>query len=153
MQWLAKLLIGSALSPVINAALGWQKQKLEAAGSQDARIAELAQQQIALDRREAEVNADVVKAEQGNWMTRWVRPVWAIPFIAFTFKAVMFDKVIGSFIGCSGPKAHAMAECSIYRTDPLDPNMWGVFMAMVIAYYGSRSAEKIATKIAGVIKR
>ena len=139
MEWLAKLLVGSALSPIINAALGWQKQKLDAAGSHEARVAELAQQAIALDRREAEVNASVVIAEQGNWMTRWVRPMFALPFVIFTFKVVVWDKVLGTWTGG--------------HTDPLDERMWGVFMAVVIAYMGGRSAEKVADKIAGVWKR
>lgn len=136
MEWLAKLLIGSALAPVINAALGWQKQKLEAAGSHEARVAELAQKQIALDSQEAAINASVVIAEQGNWVTRWQRPMFALPFIIFTWKVVVWDKVLGWG-----------------TTDPLDPRMWGVFMAVVIAYFGGRSAEKVADKIASVFKR
>jgi hypothetical protein len=31
--------------------------------------------------------------------------------------------------------------------------MLGVFMAIVIAYFGGRSAENVATKIAGVLRR
>jgi hypothetical protein len=38
-------------------------------------------------------------------------------------------------------------------TDPLDPNMWNVFMAMVVAYFGGRSAEKVATTVAAVFKK
>ena len=136
MEWLAKILIGSALSPVINAALGWQKQKLDAAGSHEARAVELAQQALALEQREAEINADVVKAEQGNWMTRWVRPVWALPFVLFSWKVVVWDKMLGWG-----------------STDALDPRMWSVFMLMVAAYFGGRSAEKVATTIAAAFKR
>jgi hypothetical protein len=40
-------------------------------------------------------------------------------------------------------------------TDALDPRMWGVFMAVGVAYIymGGRSAERVADKIAGVFKR
>ena len=139
MEWLAKLLVSSALAPVLNTVLGWQKQRLEAAGSHEARVAELAGKELELDRREAEVQAEVVKTEQGNWMTRWVRPMFALPFVIFTFKIVVWDKVLGSLT-----QGH---------TDPLDERMWGVFMAVVVAYMGGRSAEKIADKIAGVWKK
>lgn len=137
MEWLfSKLLatpiIGAILSPVINGLLTAQKQKLDAAGSHEARTVELANKAIDLDRREAELNADVVKAEQGNWVTRSVRPAFATPFILFTWKVVVYDKILGWGV-----------------TDPLDPRMWGVFMAIVIAYFGGRSAEKVATTIAG----
>ena len=135
-KFLAAPVIGAILSPIINGLLTAQKQKLDAIGSHEARVAELAQQAVALERREAEVNAQVVIAEQGNWMTRWVRPVWAMPFIAFTWKVVVWDKMLGWG-----------------STDALDPRMWSVFMLMVGAYYGGRSAEKVATIIAGAFKR
>jgi len=135
-KFLAAPVIGAILGPIINGLLTVQKQKLDAVGSHEARVAELAQQAVALERREAEVNAQVVIAEQGNWMTRWVRPVWAMPFIAFTWKVVVWDKMLGWG-----------------ATDPLDPRMWSVFMLMVGAYYGGRSAEKVATTIAGAFKR
>lgn len=140
MEWiLAKLgtgVIGAILSPIINGFLTAQKQKLDAAGSHEARAVELSQQALALERREAEVNASVLIAEQGNWVTRWVRPVWAMPFIAFTWKVIIWDKLLGWG-----------------TTDPLDPRMWSVFMLMVGAYFGGRSAEKVATTIAGAFKK
>jgi len=135
-KFLAAPVISAILSPIVKGLLTAQKQKLEAIGSHEARVAELAQQAMALERREAEVNAQVVIAEQGNWMTRWVRPVWAMPFIAFTWKVVVWDKMLGWG-----------------ATDALDPRMWSVFMLMVGAYYGGRSAEKVATTIAGAFKR
>jgi hypothetical protein len=74
-KMLATPIIGAILSPIINGLLTAQKQKLDAAGSHEARVAEIATQAIALDKREAEVNADIIKAEQGNWFTRSVRPL------------------------------------------------------------------------------
>lgn len=136
MEWFAKLLVSSALAPFINAVLGWQKQKLDAAGSHEARAVELSQQALALEKREAELNASVIIAEQGNWVTRSVRPMWSLPFILFTWKVIVWDKMLGWG-----------------STDPLDPKMWGVFMLMVGAYFGGRSAEKVATTIAGAFKR
>lgn len=140
MEWLlAKIstgMIGAILGPIINGFLTAQKQKLDAAGSHEARAVELSQQALALERREAELNASVVIAEQGNWVTRSVRPVWSLPFILFTWKVIVWDKMLGWG-----------------TTDPLDPKMWGVFMLMVGAYFGGCSAEKVATTIAGAFKR
>lgn len=129
---LASPIIGAILGPVINGFLTAQKQKLDAAGSRDARVAEIAQKALDVDRREAEVNASIVVAEQGNVLTRMVRPLFAIPFILFTWKVVVWDKMLGWGV-----------------TDALDPRMWNVFMAVVIAYFGGRSAERVASTIAG----
>jgi hypothetical protein len=143
-EWIAaKLLatpvIGAILNPIISGLLTAQKQHLDAVGSHEAVVADLAKKSFDLDQREAEVNASVVIAEQGNWLTRSVRPLFAAPFILFTWKVVVWDKVLGSLTGGS--------------TDALDPKMWGVFMAVVIAYMGGRSAETVATKLAGIFKK
>lgn len=138
MEWLAKLvatpIIGAILNPLVNAYLTSQKQKLDAAGSHEARATEIAQKALDVDKREAELNAQILIAEQGNFITRSVRPVWAFPFILFTWKVIVWDKILGWGV-----------------TDPLDPRMWGVFMLMVGAYYGGRSIEKAASSIAGAL--
>jgi len=131
--------IGAILGPIINGFLTAQKQKLDAAGSHEAREAEIAQKALEVDRREAEVNAMILLAEQGNWFTRSIRPLFALPFVFFTWKVVVWDKLLASWTGGS--------------TDPLDPKMWGVFMAIVIAYFGGRSAEKVASTVAGIFEK
>ena len=81
--------------PIISGAINAYKAKLEAGNTEDRIAADLAAKQLELDKREAEVNAQVVIAEQGNWATRWVRPVWALPFVLFTWKIVVWDKMLG----------------------------------------------------------
>ncbi len=125
--WLASLITG----PIINAAIGAYKAKLAAGNTTEKIAADLAAQQLAVDRREAELNASVVVAEQGNWVTRMVRPMFALPFIVFTWKVVVWDKMLGWG-----------------TTDPLDPKMWGVFMLVVGAYFGGRTIEKATNIIA-----
>jgi hypothetical protein len=133
--WLGNLLGG----PFAKAAVDAYRAKLTAENTTEKTVADLAARQIALDQREAEINAGVVIAEQGNWVTRSVRPLFALPFILFTWKVVVWDKLL--------------ADWTHGSTDALDPKMWGVFMAIVIAYFGGRSAENVATKIAGVFKK
>lgn len=136
---LATPVIGAILGPVINGLLTAQKQKLDAIGSHEAQVSAIATRALLLDQREAELNASVLIAEQGNWFTRMMRPLGALPFWIFLWKVVVWDKVLGDW-------THG-------TTDPLDPMMWNVFMSVVIAYYGGRSAEKVATTVAGVFKK
>jgi hypothetical protein len=135
LTWLGNLLGG----PFAKAAVDAYRAKLSAENTTEKTTADLAAREIALDQREAEVNASVVIAEQGNWVTRSMRPLFAMPFILFTWKVIVWDKLL--------------ADWTHGSTDPLDPKMWGVFMAIVIAYFGGRSAENVATKIAGVLRR
>src|SRR6266403_1433755 len=102
--------------PVIKGLIDAYQAKLKA-GNVDSKIAaDLAAGEIAAQVRDVAVAADIVKAEQGRWYTACIRPLMALPFIVFTWKVIVFDKVLG-----------------MGRTDPLDPNMWNVFMAVVVA--------------------
>lgn len=138
--WLANLvsvpIIGAILQPILNALLTNQKQKLDAAGSHEAVVADLAKREFDLEGQERELQAKMVIAEQGNIITRSVRPLMALPFIIFMWKVIVFDKVLG-----------------LGTTDPLDPKMWGVFMAVVVAYMGGRVVESGTSKIADAIIR
>lgn len=136
---IATPIIGAILAPVINGLLTAQKQKLDAEGSHEARVADIAQQQLALDRREAEVNAQVVVAEQGNWVTRSVRPLLALPVIVLMWKLLVWDKALGQWTGG--------------HTDSLSDQIWWYCTTVVIAYFGGRSMEKVAGKIAGIFAK
>lgn len=122
--------------PLISGAIGAYKAKLEAGNTQDRMAVELAERELAVQQAERAAQTQVLIAEQGNWITRSVRPLWALPFILFTWKIIVWDKLLGWGV-----------------TDPLDEKMWSVFMIMVAAYFGGRSAEKVATTVAGVFKR
>jgi hypothetical protein len=144
LAWLAdKILtvpfVGAILKPVINGLLTAQKQKLDAIGSHEARVTELAQRQLELDQREAEVNAQVVIAEQGHWVTRSIRPLLGLAAAVLTWKILVWDLALGQWTDGS--------------TDKLSDQAFWLLTTIVIAYMGGRSAEKIADKIAGVFKR
>lgn len=124
LSWLGSLLGG----PFAKAAVDAYKARLDATNNHDARTADLVSRELALEQREAELNTQLLISEQGNWMTRWVRPAWALPFVIFTFKVVVYDKVLG-----------------LGSTPALDPAMWNVFMMIVGAYFGGRTIEKVAT--------
>lgn len=136
---LAAPVIGAILGPVINGLLTSQKQKLEAQGSHETRLAEITQQQFALDQREAEVQAQVVIAEQGNWMTRSIRPLLGLAAAILTWKILVWDLALGEWTNGS--------------TDKLSSQAYWLLTTIVIAYMGGRSAETIAGKIAGIFKK
>ena len=113
--------------PIIRGVLDAYAAKLKASGEHDKLTVDLAARELAVEMREQELKTELLVAEQGNWMTRWVRPAFALPFVIFTFKVIVWDKVLG-----------------LGTTDALDPNMWSVFMVIVGAYFGGRSIEKVA---------
>lgn len=113
--------------PVISGLISAYKARLSATNTQD---------QMALDLLQKEVEADIAAraeatrlliAEQGHWYTAIIRPLFAAPFVIFAFKVVVWDKVLGWGV-----------------TDALDPNMWSVFQAIVVSYFGATAVERVA---------
>lgn len=124
-MWMAILsFIGG---PVIKGLIDAYQAKLKAGNVESKIAADLAAGEIAAQVKDVQTAASIVIAEQGVWYTACIRPLMALPFIVFTWKVIVFDKVLG-----------------MGTTDALDPNMWSVFMSVVIAYFGGRSIEKVA---------
>jgi hypothetical protein len=124
-MWLAigKFFLGQGFTALIDG----YKAKLAAGNTSEKIAADLAAKDLELQGREAEVNSKTIIAEQGRWYTAIIRPLMALPFVVFAWKVVVWDKVLGWG-----------------STDPLDPNMWSVFLAIVTCYFGGRTLEKIA---------
>lgn len=72
---------------------------------------------------------DVLLAEASNPITAWVRPAFALPFVLYNAKLVVWDKVLG-----------------LGTTDPLSPELVQIELAVIGFYFFGRSAEKIAAK-------
>lgn len=113
--------------PVIKGLIDAYQAKLKAGNVESKIASDLAANEIAAQQNDVKAAASIVIAEQGVWYTACIRPLMALPFIVFTWKVIVFDKVLG-----------------MGTTDPLDPHMWSVFMSVVIAYFGGRSIEKVA---------
>ena len=144
MEWLlgkliAAPVIGAILQPIIGGLLTAQKQKLDAVGSHEAVAADLAKKAFDLDMKEAEVNAATVVAEQGNIITRSIRPLLALPVIILVWKLLVWDKALGQWT--SG------------HTDALSDQIWWYCTTVTIAYMGGRSIESVAAKISGIWKK
>jgi hypothetical protein len=85
-------------------------------------------ERIAADERIATLEAQqaILLSEQQSWMTRWVRPAFAFPFVVYIWKLVLWDKVLGWG-----------------ATDPLSDNLTQIMMLIIGAYFVGRSVEKV----------
>lgn len=72
-----------------------------------------------------EAQQSVLIAEQRSIITRWIRPAFALPFVIYNFKIVVWDKVLGQGV-----------------TDPLSPHYWQLQMIVFGAYFLTRPFEK-----------
>jgi len=104
--------IGSQLNQAYQAKLAAQNdhERIEA----EQRIATLEAQQA------------VLVAEQGRWLTAWIRPAFALPFILFNFKVIVWDKMLGWGV-----------------TDDLSDRFWQLQMVVFGAYFLSRGIERM----------
>ncbi len=144
MEWLlGKLIAWPVIGPFIKMVggfvLDFHKQNLDAQGSHEIQVSTVVAKTIELDQREAELNAETVKAEQGNWVTRSIRPLLALPVIVLIWKLLVWDKALGSWTNG--------------HTDPLSDQIWWYCTTVTIAYFGGRTVERVADKISGIWKK
>lgn len=121
--WLGNLLGG----PFAKAAVDAYRAKLAAENTSEKIAAELTARELAVEQREAEVNAQIVTAEQGRWYTALPRPLFAYAFVVYAWKVVVWDRVLG--LGSTAPLSGDVAQ-------------WA--MIVLTAYFGGRSLEKVA---------
>ena len=121
--WLASLIGG----PIVNGLIEGYKAKLTAENTSEKIAADLAARALAVEQRERELAAQVVIAEQGRWYTALPRPLFALAFIIYVWKVVVWDKVLG-----------------LGTTDPLSGDVAQWAMIVLTAYFGGRSLEKVA---------
>jgi hypothetical protein len=121
--WLASLIGG----PLVNGLIAGYKAKLEAGNTSERIAADLAARELAVEQRERELATQTVIAEQGRWYTALPRPLFALAFIIYVWKVVVWDKVLG-----------------LGSTDPLSGDVAQWAMIVLTAYFGGRSLEKVA---------
>ena len=56
-------------------------------------------------------------------------------------KIFLWDKVIGSFVGCSQA---AKGTCGMFTTDALDPNLWQVVMVVLGFYFLADTSQAVS---------
>lgn len=123
LAWLGNLIGG----PFARAAVDAYRAKLTAENTSDRIAADLAARELAVEERECALATQVVIAEQGRWYTALPRPLFALAFIIYAWKVVVWDKVLG-----------------LGTTDPLSGDVAQWAMMVLTAYFGGRSLEKVA---------
>jgi len=118
-----KFVAGGGLSSITEQLRLAYKDKLDAQNDSDRIEAE--QRIVQLTARQA-VLIEEIKSDR-NW---WIRPGFALPMIIYTWKVVVYDKVLG-----------------MGYTDDLSADMWRLFWIVVGTYFLTRGAEYVATKI------
>jgi hypothetical protein len=94
------------------------------------------QQKIKADEniKHLEAIRDVRMAKMENPLTALMMFLYGVGPAVLLTKIYVWDKVIGSFAGCAGLAGQA-AECNVFRTDPLDANLWWVITAQIAFYF------------------
>jgi hypothetical protein len=123
LAWLGNLIGG----PFARAALDAYRAKLTADNASEKIAADLAARELDVETRERELATQLSIAEQGRWYTALPRPLFAAAFIIYTWKVVVWDKVLGLGV-----------------TDPLGGDVAQWAMIVLTAYFGGRSLEKVA---------
>lgn len=127
LSWLGNLLGG----PFAEAAVDAYRAKLSAENTSEKIAADLAARELAVEQRERELAAQVLVAEQGRWYTALPRPLFALAFIIYVWKVVIWDKVL-----------------ALGSTDPLSGDVAQWAAIVLTAYFGGRSLEKVARILA-----
>jgi hypothetical protein len=125
--WLGNLLGG----PFAKAAVDAYRAKLSAENTSEKIAADLAAREMSVEQRERELAVQAIIAEQGRWYTALPRPLFALAFIIYVWKVVVWDKVLG-----------------LGTTDPLSGDVAQWAMIVLTAYFGGRSLEKVARILA-----
>lgn len=125
--WLGSLLGG----PFAKAAVDAYRAKLAAGNSSEKIAAELAARELGVEQREQELRTQLLIAEHGRWYTALPRPLFALAFVIYVWKAVVWDKVFG-----------------LGTTEPLTGDVAQWAMIVLTAYFGGRSLEKMARILA-----
>lgn len=76
---------------------------------------------------------DVLVADSAkSSVDMWMRVFAAVGPVSYITKVFLWDKVIGSFAGCSGHTAPG--TCEIFTTDPVTADQWYVVL-IVLGFY------------------
>lgn len=121
--WLGNLLGG----PFAKAAVDAYRAKLTAENTSEKIAADLAARELGVEQRERELATQAVMAEQGRWFTALPRPLFALAFVIYVWKVVVWDRVLG--LGSTAALTGDVAQ-------------WA--MIVLTAYFGGRSIEKVA---------
>lgn len=138
-QWLASFLGG----PVVNGLINAYKAKLAAGNTTERIAADLAARELAVQQMEIAAQSQLKVAEIGHpWEPE---KLFAYVVLIYFAKAIVFDKVIGAFLGHSCFRG----ECSIFNTDAIHGDVLTWAGMIMLFLFGKRGIENVVR----IIKR
>lgn len=127
-SWLASFISG----PIVKGVVDGYKAKLAAGNTSERIAADLAARELAVQQTEIAAQAQLKVAQIGHFWEP--EKLFAYIIVIYFAKIVLWDKVLGSFIGYTD---------NPFRTDPLTGEAVG-WAAMVMAFYfGKRGIENV----------
>lgn len=127
--WIVKLFSGLDINGLVGKAVDVYSKSKDTQVTLDDHEKDLIEKQTQLAVREEALNADIIKSEQGNWLTRSIRPLFALPFVIYIWKLVVWDKVLGLGV-----------------TDGLNNWLYGIAGTIIGSYFvGSEIRRTIVT--------
>jgi xanthine/uracil permease len=81
----------------------------------------------------AAINATAA-VETRWWFAAIPQTVIGLSIALYVAKAVVWDKVVGSFVGCSGKDLPG--TCVTFATDPMSGDLHWVFITVIAGYFG-----------------
>jgi hypothetical protein len=114
--------------PVISGLLSAYKQRLASINTQDEMALTLLQKEVDADIAARAEATKLLVAEQGHWYTAIIRPLFAMPFIIYAWKIIVWGKVLGI-----GVTEHG-----------IDANFWNVFQVIIVSYFGATAIERVS---------
>lgn len=114
LAWLGKWLLGGGISAIGGQINEWQRTKLEAANN-----SERVQADIAI--AELHARRDALAHDRA---AAYVRAAWALPFVIYDAKLILWDKVFG-----------------LGATDPLSDELFQIQMVIIAFYFLHQTAK------------
>ena len=121
---------GLDIGGLVNSAVQAYSAKQDAGVKKDQIDTDLVAKAATLSVQEAQLNEQIIIAEQGNWLTRMARPAIAFPFILYLWKVIIWDKVLGWGV-----------------TDPLGTNLDTIMGTIIASYFIGRTVEKTVSSL------
>jgi hypothetical protein len=131
--WIGDAIKTALTGPVVQGAVDAYKSKLAAGNTHEKLAADLAGRELALEQRERELAVQQNIADEGRWWTAAPRAVVQWSLAIYVAKVVIWDNVLG--LGTTPDVKSVLIA--------------GAFNAIIVMWFGGRTAEKVARIIGG----
>jgi hypothetical protein len=86
----------------------------------------------------------------GNKLLTILVVAFATPIAILAWKVIVWDVVIGAFVGCGG--SHPGHQCSMFNTDPIHGQIADIMNTVIWSLFGSTAAVSGIKVAAGLVR-